>query len=312
MKKLLYTLLAVSIIFSACEEEDSLTSNNNNNNPSSIIGYGWANDTLYKTTDGGVSWNFVNYVPSNYSSGQYTALFTSEDVGILGYLRYNPINGLVPESYTFSYRTTGSGGLGFTQVDWCWNANNMGDFSQILDYTKGRTFLEASGNSLWFSLRDGKLRKYTIANDGTISIPTYVYDYEGVIDNYIDFKAISFLDDNIGFALSINGQVKTTTNGGSSWSYVGSIPETDNYSRIVFPSSNVGYATANSWLYKTTDGGSTWNQFTQIDIQGIEFITDNIGYGFFSGMLYQTTDGGDNWSMINDNSIGLGSISFIN
>ena len=38
MKKLLYTLLAVSIIFSACEEEDAAptnTNNNNNNNNSS-------------------------------------------------------------------------------------------------------------------------------------------------------------------------------------------------------------------------------------------------------------------------------------
>ncbi len=38
MKKLLYTLFAVSIIFSACEEEDSALANTNNNNSSLAIG----------------------------------------------------------------------------------------------------------------------------------------------------------------------------------------------------------------------------------------------------------------------------------
>ena len=38
MKKLLYTLLAVTIIFSACEEEDAAPTNTNNNNSSSIEG----------------------------------------------------------------------------------------------------------------------------------------------------------------------------------------------------------------------------------------------------------------------------------
>ena len=38
MKKLLYTLLAVSIIFSACEkEEETPTNNNNNNNNSALV-----------------------------------------------------------------------------------------------------------------------------------------------------------------------------------------------------------------------------------------------------------------------------------
>ena len=38
MKKLLYTLLAVSIIFSACEKEEEVTNNTGNNNTTSIIG----------------------------------------------------------------------------------------------------------------------------------------------------------------------------------------------------------------------------------------------------------------------------------
>lgn len=276
---------------------------------SSIIGYGWGNDILYKTTDGGVTWNFVNNLPS---IGYINKLsFSSEDVGIFGGFDFNGSNGNWGSCYTLNYQVTVSDGLGFTDAAWCWNSlgNNGGT---VVDYTNGGTFIETSGNSLWFSLRDGKLRRYQIPSNASLSIPTNLGAFEGVIVSYIDFNSISFLDDNIGFALSINGNISTTTNGGSTWKVVGSITETDNYSCLDFPSPNIGYATANSWLYKTTDGGNTWTQFTQINIQDIEFVTDNIGYGFFSGMLYKTTDGGENWSMINDNSIDLSEISFIN
>jgi hypothetical protein len=311
MKKLLYTLLAVSLIFSACEEEDSLAPNNNNNNASSIIGYGWGNDILYKTTDGGATWNFVNNLPAFGWNNEHTLKFTSENIGIFVGLRYIVSNGNWFPYYSMSCKTTVSGGLGFTDEYFCWNRSATAGVA-VLDNINGMVFFEASENSLWFSLGDAKLRKYQIPNNGSLSIPQNLYTYEGVIFNNMDIKAISFVDDNIGFALSNDGSFSKTTNGGSSWNNVGGIPETDNFSCLAFPSSNVGYATANSWLYKTTDGGNTWTQFTQINIQDIEFVTDNIGYGFFSGMLYQTTDGGDNWSMINDNSIGLSEISFIN
>ena len=56
MKKLLYTLLAVSIIFSACKKEDEEPTNNTNNNNSSL--------TIEETI-----WEVTSFVET-YSSGQ--------------------------------------------------------------------------------------------------------------------------------------------------------------------------------------------------------------------------------------------------
>jgi len=294
------------MLFTTCKKEDdepNTGTGNNNNNPSSIIGYGWGNDILYKTTDGGVTWNFVNNLPSIGDENKLS--FSSEDVGVFGGLNFNGQNGNWASNYSMYYSTTVSGGLGFTDGDWTWNATGNNG-AEVLDWNNGSILFEASDNTFYFSLYDGKLRKYQIANDGSMSIPIYIYE-DGVV-SYMTFNTISFVDANIGFATSNNGSVSKTTNGGSSWSIVGSLSAVSNLS---FPSANVGYATDDSWLYKTTDGGNNWTQLTQININNIEFVTDNIGYGFFSNMLYQTTDGGDNWSMINDNSIGLSLLSFM-
>jgi hypothetical protein len=47
MKKLLYTLLAVSIIFSACEEEVPMPANNNNANNVTELEGTWLGDEVY-------------------------------------------------------------------------------------------------------------------------------------------------------------------------------------------------------------------------------------------------------------------------
>jgi hypothetical protein len=73
MKKLLHTLLAVSIIFSACEEEDELPSNSNNNS-TSIVGL-W--ELVYYEYDAEIQ-NLDDTPPVQYeflSSGMYERTF---------------------------------------------------------------------------------------------------------------------------------------------------------------------------------------------------------------------------------------------
>jgi hypothetical protein len=66
MKKLLYTFLAVSIIFSACEEEDASpanTNNNNsgnNNNPSNLIG-DWHSEEVFDEYRGNMYYQRIHF-----------------------------------------------------------------------------------------------------------------------------------------------------------------------------------------------------------------------------------------------------------
>ena len=62
MKKLLTILFILPLIFSSCEKEDDTPNSNSNNgnplNPSlGLIGYGTRSYDVYKTTDGGQTWN---------------------------------------------------------------------------------------------------------------------------------------------------------------------------------------------------------------------------------------------------------------
>jgi hypothetical protein len=65
MKKLLYTLLAVSIIFSACEEEDVAPANTNNNSPLAIGDTHQGGIIVYLDGNGGG----LIAAPSDQSSG---------------------------------------------------------------------------------------------------------------------------------------------------------------------------------------------------------------------------------------------------
>ena len=96
MKKLLYTLLAVSIIFSACKKEDEETnsSNNNNNNSTSIVGV-WTPtsvtiDTSMTTIIDGETVNDLDGEIMTYSGTETT---TPAEAGIDGNLEFTD-NGL--------------------------------------------------------------------------------------------------------------------------------------------------------------------------------------------------------------------------
>ena len=61
MKKLLYTLLAVSIIFSACKKEDENSNSNSNNNSASIEGLWMVTSETITTPDGSYTNNGDDY-----------------------------------------------------------------------------------------------------------------------------------------------------------------------------------------------------------------------------------------------------------
>ena len=89
MKKLLYTLLAVSLIFSACKKEDEEPTNSGNNNTGN-------NNTGNNTTSIIGAWTINTLIlESNISSDT----LIPEDIGFFSNLNFST-NGILYETYT--------------------------------------------------------------------------------------------------------------------------------------------------------------------------------------------------------------------
>jgi photosystem II stability/assembly factor-like uncharacterized protein len=120
-----------------------------------------------------------------------------------------------------------------------------------------------------------------------------------------------FTGTNTNVALS-KARILKTTDGGATWTTV--YTSNRNYEMIWkawFPSTNVGYATiqsydssaSNRYIVKTTDGGQTWTELplsnTGVREFGIGFINENVGWVGCETEAYETQDGGTTWSNVN-------------
>ena len=112
---------------------------------------------------------------------------------------------------------------------------------------------------------------------------------------------VSFVDENLGFAVGSAGQIIKTSNGGYTWSLEPS-PTSEWINSVDFVDEEIGYIACNGGeLYRTLDGGDTWADISPVsivstdDLQVVEFYDDSHGIiaGDFS-MAY-TIDGGNTW-----------------
>ena len=122
-----------------------------------------------------------------------------------------------------------------------------------------------------------------------------------------DLEAVSFSDENNGWAVGYDTIIHTT-NGGDTWfAQDDGIYYNQGYNAVDFVDSQTGWA-AGSLIIKTTDGGTTWTE--QYDpsysIYAIQFLDSNNGwaaggrYDTYNSIYYRiilkTSDGGDNWT----------------
>lgn len=109
------------------------------------------------------------------------------------------------------------------------------------------------------------------------------------------------------------GQLFKTTNGGSSWNTVPSMP--GGY-EIQFTSNDIGWMMAESAnlssykrLYRTTDGGDNWEIIlsgnSDTTFLSMYFINDSIGWlsTFPAQVIFHTTDGEISWERFEAPSI---------
>jgi photosystem II stability/assembly factor-like uncharacterized protein len=308
--------------------------------------HGWvarATDGIYRTTNGGNTFEKVRASSFGYPGTNLTAHFRS--IGFASTTRGWAGN-LAPGSYdatvtdTNMLFETSDAGTSWTPVEQVNNSGMKGFCAlHVMDpqhiYGVGRV----RGPAYFAKSEDGG------ANWWVTNLTT-----GGVMGGLMD---VYFKDVNNGFIVGMDtnaynactppyyhGAIARTTNGGLSWQVVASTTVNCSYFwKMSWPSANIGYASLQQNVnagtiifYKTTDGGATWSSngipHASIGVSsGTSWFLQSIGFhndleGWMGGStstsltlnqcFIQTTDGGATWSPVGySNTRGMNRIRFL-
>ncbi len=114
-----------------------------------------------------------------------------------------------------------------------------------------------------------------------------------------DIEAIYFISADIGFALSWDGAVLKSMDGGLSWNVITSSPIYGTGSHFWAINENILVAGLSEYIFLSTDGGDTWDNTFGPEgyITEIYFCDDQVGMvGTAEGELARTTGGGLQWT----------------
>lgn len=156
------------------------------------------------------------------------------------------------------------------------------------------------------------ITRITKTTDGGNTWPTQYYS----TTNGMVMK-ISFVDNNTGWAATLNGRVLKTTNSGVNWLLIYTV-NSSSLTCCKFINQLTGWVAGTSGkVLKTTDGGSSFSPpstITPNDIEGIFFINQTTGFIVgTNGLIMKTTDTGLNWiTKQSGNTYWLNGIFFIN
>ncbi|MBE2217416.1 MAG: T9SS type A sorting domain-containing protein [Ignavibacteria bacterium] len=280
-----------------------------------------ANDKIYKTTNGGSSWDVKLTLTGGYNiwtldlnngillaGGNSGNIYKTTDLGetwvsnscpSIYYIKQLDNINYIGASYTYSvYRSSNSG----------------------LDWT---TIMIDSSNSIGGMSFVNQLTGYIISNYENVSrllVSTnsgYNWSLKSSIIPNFSAKSLNFINNNTGYFLSMmNGdKLYKTFNGGLSWN-VYNIGSTG-LNSIVLLNNNFGFSVGNNGQFlKSTNSGLNWtnlhNAITYNRIRASHFLNQSVGYvSGENGVVFGTTNGGQNWLPNNVGSnVNLTSIKF--
>ena len=206
---------------------------------------------VFKTIDGGVTWNHLNI---SVDEGISSVFFIDANIGFIsgGYNQRKVLK-------------TINGGVSWTQV-----SNLKFGQIQFLDNLVGY------GNRVGYST--GRMYK-TIDGGDTWNINIEVEE---------EIKAFHFVDENVGYFVGGQGLAYKTINGGTNYEQL-QMPY-GWYTNVNFYSKNVGYISDEEGkLYKTENGGLQWQYLTQqYAIKDIELVNDKIYTAGTAGKIYRS------------------------
>jgi len=229
-------------------------------------------DSLYKTTNGGLTWNKIVF-SGNRILRTFNFVNSNTGYAILDYFSYPNI------ATTYLNKTT-NGGISWQETQ----------YTAIVDFTKMHFFDENTGYAYTYS----GATAYKKTTDGGLN-------WVNVNTGY-NFNKIYFLNPLRGFLYGSNG-LYLTTNGGVNFTSV-----FFDSAKVIFDLSfiddNTGFLLMGDYnsntcpkLYKTTNGGLNWNQsctlFRNTRFYLLKFINVNTGFCFGeAGAIIKTNNGG--------------------
>lgn len=111
-----------------------------------------------------------------------------------------------------------------------------------------------------------------------------------------------FLNVNTGYAVGYNGIVMKTTDGGTSWNFLGALGA-GTYRSVYFTDATTGFiASHGKKIRKTTNSGETWTEWISSESTfnhffEIRFFNATTGVAIGDGgSVFRTVDGGENWT----------------
>lgn len=263
---------------------------------------GWAcgnNGTIVKTTNGGNNW-FGQTSGTTFSVESIH--FVNSNIGYC-IIRGTSIN-----------KTTNSGNNWFT-VHFSPKLSQSIYFIDSLrgwatgTYSVGWVFRTTDGGTSWDSVVVGGLGIHVYFLNsliGWVASGSEIYkSTDGGVSWSFQYSTIgngeiaefSFVNQNTGLLVTLETyQIHKTTNGGSNWEVMDTLPDCFNAHSIYFSSLNTGWVSGDcGYMFKTTDGGVSWGQQNTAGsgfLSSVVFLTDSIGWSVGgSGVIIHTTNG---------------------
>lgn len=295
-----------------------------------FVGFNEEDGYLFKTTDGGITWNQVLSV-----GGSFIGYATFTDMDFLD----ENTGWVVAEDQV--YKTTN--GRDWKQVSTASNLNHITAINHSTVWGAGNygsLFLSGDGGKNWQKTNGGDVvstEDLQILNNRDIFVAggsTLLKTTDGgktwtslkvtnLSKNFVNIHAVWFINSENGWIGVENiggwGGLYKTSDGGKTWiSQLGNQHNLNRVFDIYFINDKTGWFFAGNKAYRTDDSGQTWNQISAInadvEIECVYFVSDEVGYaGGYLG-LYKTTDGGNSWTKVklNISDPFIHSIYFVN
>ncbi|MBA4318026.1 MAG: hypothetical protein C0412_06475 [Flavobacterium sp.] len=210
---------------------------------------------VFKTTDGGITWNKLGIM---VDEGLSSIFFINENTGFIsgGFNRKKTLKTIDGGSTWQEVLTQEFGKIQFL--------NDQVGYAHRIGYYGGRMYKTIDGGNTW----------------------NINFDVDEEINSF------HFLDENNGYFVGDNGLIYKTKDGGLTWEKL-TVPYAY-YTTVKFYSKNVGYITTDyGQMYKTSNGGISWEYLTTINSYGspsncISIVDKNIYVTGGSGKILKS------------------------